>query len=295
MKADVTIVIPVYNRARVVERTLQSVEAQTFRPLRVILVDNGSTDGSLDILRRWKSEAQTPTFRVDIIEEPQKGAATARNTGLAAVESEWTMFFDSDDSMRPDHVASAMEMAESEPGIDIVGWDVMIHGLKGEKTLRRFSADNMLYDCVLHGTFATQRYFARTDLFRRAGGWNQAMKIWDDVELGVRLLKQSPKVAYRHGKPKVDIYASAESLSDQTFSSRGGESEEAIDEIERLLEPDDRYIAGLKRAILAAHYRREGIVDPVPLLTRALHATPRLRHRLLLRLAYIIHSTILRR
>ena len=43
---DVTIVIPVYNRAKVVEHTLQSVEAQTFRPLRIILVDNGSTDGT---------------------------------------------------------------------------------------------------------------------------------------------------------------------------------------------------------------------------------------------------------
>ena len=292
MAPTVTIVIPVYNRARVVERTLQSVEAQTFRPLRVILVDNGSTDGSLGILHRWKSETETPAFRIDIIEEPERGAAAARNAGLAAVETEWTMFFDSDDAMRPDHVASAMEMACAEPGIDIVGWDVTVHGPKGEKTLRRFSSDNLLYECVLHGTFATQCYFARTDMFRRAGGWNPAMKAWADVELGVRLLGLSPLVACRRGKPKVDVYAQAESLSGPKYSSRGTVSESAIDEIERLLPEDKRYISGMKRAILAACYHREGIVDPVPLLTRALHGTPKLRHRLLLRMTYIIKSLL---
>ncbi len=156
---DVTIVIPVYNRAKVVERTLQSVEAQTFRPLRIILVDNGSTDGSLDILRRWKSEAETPTFRIDIIEEPEKGAAAARNTGLAAVESEWTMFFDCDNAMRPDHVASAMETAASDTSVGLVGWDIMEHGFKGEKRVRHFAADNMLYNCIIHGTFSTLRIF----------------------------------------------------------------------------------------------------------------------------------------
>jgi len=292
MKVPVTIVIPVYNRARVVERTLQSVEAQTFRPLRVVLVDNASTDGSLEVLRRWKDTAQAPDLQIDILEEPERGAATARNTGLAVVESEWTMFFDSDDSMRPDHVESAIGVVESEGDVDVVGWDVMEHGFKGEKTVRHFSTDDMLYDCVMHGSFATLRYFARTELFRRAGGWNPSMKIWDDVELGVRILELEPKVAYRRGTPKVDVYMSEESLSGPTFSSRATVSENAIDEIERLLPAGYEYIAGLKRAILAAHYCREGIIDPVPLLTRALHATPSLWHRLLLRCAYFI--TVLR-
>lgn len=292
MEKSVTIVIPVLNRARVVERTLQSVEAQTFRPLRVILVDNGSTDGTLDILNRWKSEAETPMLRIDIIEEPERGAAMARNAGLAAVESEWTMFFDSDDAMRPDHVSSAMEVAASDTSVDVVGWDVMEHGLNGIKRVRHFSTESLLYNCIIHGTFATQRYFARTGLFRRAGGWNPAIKIWDDAELGIRLLEQSPRVAYRHGKPKVDVYAGVETLTGPTFSARATEMERAIDEIERLLPGNMRYIAGMKRAILAAHYRREGIIDPVPLLTHALHATPKLRHRVLLRMTYILNSRL---
>ncbi len=289
---DVTIVIPVYNRAKVVERTLQSVEAQTFRPLRIILVDNGSTDGSLDILRRWKSEAETPTFRIDIIEEPEKGAAAARNTGLAAVESEWTMFFDCDNAMRPDHVASAMETAASDTSVGLVGWDIMEHGFKGEKRVRHFAADNMLYNCIIHGTFSTLRYFARTELFRRAGGWNTSMKIWGDIELGVRLLGLSPKAAYRHGKAKVDVYPGDESLAGPVYSSRGAELEKAVDKIEMLLPDNMRYIAGMKRAIVAAHYHREGLIDPVPLLTQALHATPKLRHRLLLRITYIFNSLL---
>ncbi|MGN0223934.1 MAG: glycosyltransferase family 2 protein, partial [Muribaculaceae bacterium] len=50
---ELTIVIPVYNRATIVERTLASVAAQTLRPLSVVLVDNNSTDGTLSVLQRW--------------------------------------------------------------------------------------------------------------------------------------------------------------------------------------------------------------------------------------------------
>lgn len=54
MEYELTIVIPVYNRAGIVGRTLESVQRQTLRPLRVVLVDNNSTDATPEVLRAWK-------------------------------------------------------------------------------------------------------------------------------------------------------------------------------------------------------------------------------------------------
>ena len=77
-----TIVIPVYNRQDIVNRTLISVASQTARPLNVILVDNNSTDNTLATLSQWKSLVESDDFQITILTETQTGAAAARNCGL---------------------------------------------------------------------------------------------------------------------------------------------------------------------------------------------------------------------
>ena len=81
-KALISIVIPVYNRAAVVTRTLDSVFAQTARPLQLILVDNASTDGSAELLRQWAATHDSSDFGVRLLSEPQPGAATV-GSGLS--------------------------------------------------------------------------------------------------------------------------------------------------------------------------------------------------------------------
>ncbi|MDE7388508.1 MAG: glycosyltransferase family 2 protein, partial [Muribaculaceae bacterium] len=96
----ITVVIPVRNRARLVEATLASVAAQSMAPARIVLVDNGSTDGTEEVLRRW-ADKRTDTI---VVSEPIPGAAAARNRGLREVESPYVMFFDSDDIMPTRHI-----------------------------------------------------------------------------------------------------------------------------------------------------------------------------------------------
>ena len=96
----ISLVIPVRNRASIVGRTLDSVAAQTRLPDQIVLVDNGSTDGTLEVLRRWANGRSN----VQVVTEPRPGAAEARNCGLRAVTEEYVMFFDSDDTMPPRHV-----------------------------------------------------------------------------------------------------------------------------------------------------------------------------------------------
>ena len=78
MHSPVTIVIPVYNRAHTIARTLRSIDAQTLRPARVILVDNNSSDSSVDAMRAWADGKDYVT----LLSQPRPGACAARNRGL---------------------------------------------------------------------------------------------------------------------------------------------------------------------------------------------------------------------
>lgn len=210
---DITVVIPVYNRADIIGRTLRAVAMQTWRPLSVILVDNNSTDTTLSVLQKWKEANEAPGFNIEILREEKPGASAARNCGLRHVRTRWTMFFDSDDIMAPGHVERAMTFADTHPDTDIIGWDRAINYLDGRRVIRCFYAEDCDFHNVFHSIFSTETYIARTDLFRRAGGWDETISMGDDIELGHRLLALRPVIRKAPGPITVEVQESALSIS----------------------------------------------------------------------------------
>ena len=253
--AQLTIVIPVYNRATIVERTLASVAAQTLRPLAVVLVDNNSTDDTLAVLQRWAETHFAPDFAVEVIIEPRPGAANARNAGLARVATPWTMFFDSDDIMLPDHCASALATAAANPAAQIVGWDAKLQYPDGRIRVMRFTTRDAIYTNVFHSTFSTQLYMARTDLFRQVGGWLKDSRMFDDCELGNRLLLSRPVMVKRRGAPTVVVYPQPDSISNTQVSYDS--IKVALDGIEAALPPRHRHWVDLIRLLMTSTWARE--------------------------------------
>lgn len=255
---EITIVIPVRNRAKLVERSLDSVKAQTLRPLRLVLVDNGSTDDTPEALRRWAEANAEPDFEVLILSEPNPGAAAARNAGLATVTTEWTLFFDSDDEMLPTQTQRALECVKANPQASVIGWDVILRPLSGRDCVKPFATSHTLPNCVLRGTMATQRYMARTSLVRQAGGWRTDVMAWNDIELGARLLALKPVMAKAPGAPTVIVHAQGNSITGTNFSHHADDLAHALDCIEATVGDEGRNVVALKRAILAGLLRREG-------------------------------------
>ena len=109
---DITIIVPVYNRAHLVGATLDSIAAQTLRPIHLVLVDNNSQDNTLKVLLDFKKRHQSDDFKVTVLQETRRGAAAARNCGLQEATTEWVMFFDSDDIMAPDLLESYARAVE---------------------------------------------------------------------------------------------------------------------------------------------------------------------------------------
>lgn len=213
MKDDITIVIPVYNRETIVGRTLESVAAQTWRPLNVILVDNNSNDGTMEVLEKWKAKNAAEDFKIQIISEPKPGACQARNAGLKAVETRWTLFFDSDDVMLLTHLQATMEFIAAHPDVEVVGWQRDIELLGGKKTTRYFADSDYIFQNLFQSIFSTQNYCALTSIFRRAGGWMPDGGMGDDVELGQRIINLNPRMLYRHGPTTVKVFEGAESIT----------------------------------------------------------------------------------
>lgn len=283
--APVSVVVPVRNREREIVRMLQSVVTQTAKPEQIIIIDNGSEDSTLQTVQQFVQQCKKyPPERFVVLSEPGPGACAARNLGLSCVESEWTMFFDSDDVMYPVHIEHAMQLAHSA---DIVGWDIEYQRLDGVIDLKPFQTGNMKwlqYSNLFHGTMATQRYMARTAMFRQAGGWNVDVPIWNDIELGCRLLALNPRLRKAYGKPTVRVIASHQSITGSNFSCRAEKYTYALENIDKTL-GRHKWIL-LKSAILAGCMAKEKSSAGEQLYAELLHSVYTAWERLLIRTAY---------
>lgn len=263
--SSITVVIPVRNRAEVIVRTLDSIAAQTLLPAHLVVVDNGSADATAAVVSAWL-EAR-PQVNGLLLSEPKPGAAHARNCGLDAVNTEITLFFDSDDEMLPTHIADMQAAFDANPDADVVGRDVL-----GPQRMQPFYAQDAAWHNLMHGSMATQRYAARTEVFRRVGGWCDEVRVWDDIELGARIIASGALLMRIDAPPAVVIHASPESVSGMSYASRAEEYELALTRIAGHVSAE---WVNLKRAILAADMAREHSPAGPALLKNVLKTTQR--------------------
>ena len=106
----VSVIIPVYNVEPYLKQCMDSVVGQTLKDIEIICVDDGSTDGSLDILREYAAEDN----RIQIIEQKNAGAGAARNNGMRHATGKYLSFLDSDDFFEPRMLEKAYDLVEKD-------------------------------------------------------------------------------------------------------------------------------------------------------------------------------------
>lgn len=286
----ITIVIPVHNRADLIERTLDSIYNQDIRPISLILVDNNSSDNSMPVMEQWKRAHQSADFDITITSENAKQSApAARNKGLELVKTPYVMFFDSDDTMRPSHVRRAAQAFRDDPELDIAGWDILFHSADGKTAVRPFADRDPLFRHTFNATLSTLRYAASVSLIRAVGGWNEAALGWDDYELGMRLLERNPKMLRLGDEITVDVFETKVSITGSDYASRHNQWEDVLDLSGKLFRKNNwntNWI-DLRRIILAALYAREGSSESTRLLNETLKSARHTHKKALYRLAYI--------
>lgn len=119
MNNTVSVVVPVYNASKCISDTIMSVMSQTYNDLELILVDDGSTDGTYEIMQGYEDE------RICVLRNSEgKGAADARNCGIKAAKGRYIAFIDADDKWLPDKLCKQIDfMKEKGAAFSFTGYE----------------------------------------------------------------------------------------------------------------------------------------------------------------------------
>ncbi|MGI8721965.1 MAG: glycosyltransferase, partial [Geodermatophilaceae bacterium] len=203
MSERVTVVIPTRNRSGLLRQTLGTVLAQEDTDFDVVIVDEGSTDETPEMLQRW------PHDRLTVLRHEQaKGVSAARNAGLAAATGPWVAFVDDDDIWSPTKLAAQLAAARRTPE---AGW-VCAGAVRVDSRLRLRGAERTPVPADVGRTLLARNVIpggasgvlARADLVRQVGGFDETLSNLADYDLWIRLglaggmaVVDRPLVGYR--------------------------------------------------------------------------------------------------
>ncbi len=257
MSHELTVIIPVYNRAHLVERTLDSIAASTRLPHELILVDNNSRDDSYRVCRDWAARHATPEFRVTLMQALAPGASVARDVGLAACHTDYVYFFDSDDLFSATFIADLCEAMADDADQDVFFVPVR-QCVNGQAAVRSYSATADPWLHILNSQFDTLSMVFRTTFIRSIGGWNEALTVWDDWELGLRVTLSARRWRWLTRQAYHEVLVHPES---QTNTSLGATTAPSLQAMQAALDEvsDATLRADLRRSCLLALYLRARI------------------------------------
>lgn len=196
---NLSIVIPTYNRSGTIGRALSSIARQTIFPEEVIVVDDGSTDETLQVLRAWESR-----LPLKIVSQKNAGASAARNTGIRNAAGGIVAFIDSDDEYEPHAIQALKTLFNKYPAAVIAFGDAQV--LEGSRVLnesflrRRLKTEGSEYrgsklidpaGLLLYGAFLGG-FACRKGPLNAVGGYDESLARVNDRDLYLRLAMTVP-------------------------------------------------------------------------------------------------------
>ena len=202
MTADISVVIPTYNGARFLADTIATVRAQTLQPAEILVVDDGSSDGSA---------AVAEACGVTVIRRENGGICAARNTGILAATQPWIALLDHDDTWKPEKLALQWRATERFPEAVLIATDCAVVNTDGSVCVPSFAGREVVHynrlsvherdgTCVLHRNafdeLALTGWFlmpstslVKKEVLVRAGLFDVRTKRWEDTGCILRVLR----------------------------------------------------------------------------------------------------------
>jgi len=218
---EVTAVIINYNGENYLRPALDSILSQTRPPVRVLVVDDASTDGSLEVIRQYVER----DARVELLQLPNNsGPAVARNTGLQAADTELVAFLDGDDIWLPGHLETVVPLVANNPEVAL-----------GFSLVRTFGNQDRIWDADLPADVVVDAFWpsvarcvaqtsavvARRDMLLEIGGYTSDLLHCQDFDLYMRLARRHPFISSH--KVTVMYRRHSESVSHKLIESRWSE------------------------------------------------------------------------
>lgn len=196
--SKVSVIIPTYNRAELIIETIQSVLDQTFDDFEIIVVDDGSTDNTKQVVDGFKDS------RIKYIYQENRGVANARNNGIKASSGEYIAFLDSDDMWLPENLELKVKMLDSHPDVALVSSDCYLIDDDTGATVHRFW-DKRPYDHLLEQVGGPRQPLALATLLtptaalirrrvfvEEVGVFDESLRYSSDWDIWLRILPRLP-------------------------------------------------------------------------------------------------------
>lgn len=179
-KECASIIVPVYNSTNSLEHCIHSIQRQTYTDFELILVDDGSSDGSAELCDKLAAE----NAGIQVIHKPNGGVSSARNEGIDAAKGEYITFCDSDDYLEPDYLENLVQTARSNPDCGHI-WCCFqtVTGYQKENAVPNYvSAEPILY-------YGLNDYMTLHEMWLDAGPCNKLYQSRIIKEAGLRFLE----------------------------------------------------------------------------------------------------------
>jgi glycosyltransferase involved in cell wall biosynthesis len=186
----ISVITPSYNQAQYIEATISSVLGQSYPMLEYLVVDGGSTDGTLDILRRYEE-------RLNWISEPDEGQAQAINKGFKRSTGEIITWLNSDDLHLPEALHRVSEFFNQHPEINVVYGDYHLINSRGQVVLQKQEIP-FDYNILLYGLdyISQPTTFFRRTIFEQVGYLDENLHFGLDWEYWLRIASRGGRFAH---------------------------------------------------------------------------------------------------
>ena len=244
---SISVVIPCFNAGKLLRRTLQSVRNQTFQPLQTIVVDDGSSDCSSNLI-----ETEFPEM-ILLKNDQNLGVSASRNRGAMEAQGEFIAFLDADDSWRDD------KLEQQAKTMRTTDYDLYVSGFYDvRKTIRRWGRRveaGLLFEVLERGIpFNSSTVVIAKKVFEAVGGYDSSMRSGEDLELVYRLALHGIKVSfdpeplafYHHDNKQslTHVYPKKLRFSALENSLRATAQHCSGDHLESVLESATRHLTG---------------------------------------------------
>lgn len=217
--ATVSVVIPAFNRASLIVRSVRSALDQERSPLEVIVVDDGSTDDTAAVVEAIGDP------RVRLVQQPNRGVSAARNVGVAAAQGDYVVFLDSDDVAKPGWLSSLLGLAEQRHAAVVFSSIERQDPSDDTKHTREpHYPTGEMRSVYLPGAFMVER-----SVFAEVGGFDELLRYSENHELGLRIDRHCAEANLRRA-------ATPEVLVSMDRSESGDSNPWKLEAIERILE-----------------------------------------------------------
>lgn len=188
----VSVVIPTYNREHMIVDALESVRRQSYRPLHIVVVDDGSNDNTQKVVEAWSEKNRDLDIESRYVFQENSGGNVARNNGIKNSTGKLIAFLDSDDLWHPEKVAKQIEIFENKPKTGAVYCGLQHVDLETSSLIskpnRSYPTGDLLDQILVSDVTApTSTYMVRKSVFDQVGMFDEDLQARQDWDMWIRI------------------------------------------------------------------------------------------------------------